>query len=126
MGTLRDVWARLKPLLEAAMKSKSAPNAKADLKKTTQVLQQFVSQFLPVMAELESAYKLKQQLDQKLGAASEKGIKLLQPMLQQVKAAHKDGFNADNSLEENLEGRLTEMYDRLRELRANRSQTQWD
>jgi len=126
MKTLRNVWGRLKPLLEAAIKSKSAPGAKADPKKTTLALQQFISRFAPVMAELEAAYKLKEQVDQRLAKASENGMKLLQPMLQQVIAAHKDGFNADGSLQDNMQGRLGEMIDRLKELKSYGCQVQWD
>jgi hypothetical protein len=52
-------------------------------------------------------------------------MKLLQPLLQQVDAAHKDGFNADNSLQENLDGRIGEMMDRMKDLRRDRSSVQW-
>lgn len=126
MGTLRSVWTRLKPLLEAAMRSKPAAGAKADPKKTAAAISQFMAHFATVMAELEAAYKLKAQLDAKLGKAAEDGLKLLKPLLQEVDNAHKGGFNADNSLQDNMDGRITEMIDRLRELQANRSQVQWD
>lgn len=126
MKTLRANWVRLKNLIEAAIKGKSVPGAKTDPKKTAQALQQFVSRFLSVMNDLEAAYKLKEQLDQKLVKASENGMNLLRPMLQQVKTAHKDGFNADNSLEADMEGAIDNMIDLLKELKSNRSQVQWD
>ena len=62
----------------------------------------------------------------KLRKASEEGLKLLQPILQQVDAAHKDGFNSDNSLQENVDGRLDEMTRLLKELKSNGCQVQWD
>jgi len=78
------------------------------------------------MAEFEDAYKLKAQVDVKLRKASEEGLKPLQPILQQVDAAHKDGFNPDNSLQENVDGRLDEMTRLLKELKSNGCQVQWD
>jgi len=87
MGTLRSAWTRLKAQLDAAMKSKPAAGAKADPKKTALAIQQFLSKFAAIMAEFEDAYKLKAQVDVKLRKASEEGLKLLQPILQQVDAA---------------------------------------
>jgi hypothetical protein len=126
MGTLRSAWTRLKAQLDAAMKSKPAAGAKADPKKTAAAIQQFLSKFAAIMAEFEDAYKLKAQVDVKLRKASEEGLKLLQPILQQVDAAHKDGFNPDNSLQENVDGRLDEVIRLLKELKSNGCQVQWD
>ncbi|HUB81194.1 MAG TPA: hypothetical protein VMB03_20470 [Bryobacteraceae bacterium] len=122
---MKGVWDRLKVQLQAAMKSKTAAGAKVDPKKTVQAIQQFMTQFAPVMAELESAFKLKTQADAAFAKAAEKGMKLVTPMLQQVQTAHKAGFNADSSLEENMEGRLGEMFDRLKELKQYGSEVQW-
>jgi hypothetical protein len=126
MGTLNGVWTRLKPLLEAAIKSKTPPDAKADPKKTAAAIQQFITQFAPVMAELEAIYKTRAQVNARFATTAEKGMKLLQPLLQQVDAAHKDGFNPDSSLQGNLDDRLSEMIDRLKELKSYGCQVQWD
>jgi hypothetical protein len=125
MGTMKSVWDRLKTQLQAGMKSKPTAGAKVDSKKTVQAIQQFMTQFAPVMSELESAFKLKTQADAAFAKAAEKGMKMVTPMLQQVKAAHQAGFNDDNSLEENMEGRLGEMFDRLKELKQYGSEVQW-
>jgi len=125
MGTMRGVWARLKPLLEAAMKSKVAPGSKTDPKKTATAIQQFITHFAPIMTELEAAFKMKAQANAKFAAVADQGMKLLQPILQQVDDAHKDGFNADNSLQSDLDGRLGEMIDRLKELKKYGSEVQW-
>jgi hypothetical protein len=125
MGTLNNVWNRLKALLDAAMKGKTAPGAKADPKKVAAAIHQFLTGFAAIMAEFEDIYKAKAKVDERLVAASDKAMKLLQPLLQQVDAAHKDGFNADNSLQENLDGRIGEMMDRMKDLRRDRSSVQW-
>ena len=115
----------MKALLQAAMKSKTTSGAKVDPKKTVLAIQQFMTQFAPIMAELESAFKLKAQADAAFARSAEKGMKLVTPMLQLVDAAHKAGFNDDNSLEEKMEGRLSEMFDRLKELKQYGSEVQW-
>jgi len=125
-GTLRGAWSRLKPLLEAAMKAKMAAGAKADQQKTNHAIDEFIRKFAPVMAEFENIYKAKEQLNNRFRAAADQGMKLLQPLQQQVEAAHKDGFNADSSLEENLEGRLSEVMGLLKELHSDGCGTQWD
>jgi hypothetical protein len=126
MGTLRDVWGRLKGLLDAALKAKLAPGAKADPAKTAAAVKQFMSQFASLMTELEANYKTKAQVDAKFRNIAERGIKLLQPFVQQVDAAHKLGFNPDNSQHDNLDGRLDEMLDRMKDLRKDGSGVQWD
>jgi len=126
MGTLRGVWTRLKALLEGAMKSDMAPGAKADPKKAAALVKQFMTQFAPLMAELEANYKVKAQVDAKFRNIAERGMKLIQPFTQQVDAAHKLGFNPDNSQHGNLDGRLSELMDRLTDLKKDGSQVQWD
>ena len=126
MGTLRSVWARLKPLLLAAMQSEAGPGAKADPKKSAALVKQFVAQFAAIMTELEAIYKVKAQVDARFKKTSEDGLKLLQPFLQQIDAAHKVGFNPDNTSQGNMDDRLGEMIDRLKELKSYGCQVQWD
>jgi hypothetical protein len=126
MGTLRSVWSRLKPLLLAAMQSEPGAGAKADPKKSAALVKQFMAQFASVMTELEAIYKVKAQVDARFKKTSDDGLKLLQPFLQQVDAAHKLGFNPDNSQHSNMDDRLGEMIDRLKELKSYGCQVQWD
>jgi len=125
MNTFRDAWARLKAQLDAAMKSKAAPGAKADPKKVAQAIQKFMSAFAPVMTDLDSAFKLKAQADAAFKKAGANGMNLVTPILQQVVAAHKDGFNADNTLQGNMEDRLDEVFRLLKELKQYGSEVQW-
>ena len=108
------------------MKGKAAAGSKADPKKTATAIQQFITGFAPIMAELEANYKTKKEVDAKFAKIADKGMQLLKPILLQVDAAHKDGFNADNSLQSDLDGRLGEMIDRLKELKSYGCQVQWD
>ena len=124
MGTLTNVWARLKPLLEAAMKSTAG--GKADPKKTAAAIQNFISHFAGVMSQMEAVYKKKAEVDASFKQVSEQGLKLLGPMLQQLDAAHKEGFNPNGSAHQALDERMGEMMDRLKELKQYGSQTQWD
>jgi hypothetical protein len=126
MGTLSGVWDRLKPLLEGAMKSGSEPGAKADPKKASATIQHFISQFEPVLKQFEAIYKKKKDVDASFKQTSEQGLKLLAPLLQQLDAAHKDGFNPNDSAHQSMDDRINEMIDRLKDLKQYGSQTQWD
>jgi hypothetical protein len=126
MGTLSGVWSRLKPLLEGAMKSTPAPEAKGDPKKAPAAIQHFISQFGGVMTQFETIYHKKKEVDESFKQASEQGLKLLEPLLQQLDAAHKNGFNPNSSAQQNMDDRIGEMIDRLKELKQYGSQTQWD
>jgi hypothetical protein len=126
MGTLSGVWDRLKPLLEGAMKSTPQAGSKVDQKKAAAAIQQFISQFGGVMTQMATIYQKKKEVDASFKEASEKGLKLLDPLLKQLDAAHKDGFNPNNSAHQNIDDRISEMMDRLKELKQYGSQTQWD
>jgi len=126
MGTIHDVWERLKALLASALQGKArAPNAKADPKKLATPVQQFTTKFLAALGEIDKAYKAKAQIEIGLKKAADDALKLTQALKQQIDAANKDGLT-EGQLRENLEGRLVEMTDRLKELKSLGFSVQWD
>jgi len=125
MGTINGVWERLKPLLDGAMKSTPQAGAKVDPKKASAAIQHFTSQFAGVLTQLDAIYKKKAEVDASFKVACDQGLKLLTPLLQQLDAAHKEGFNPNNSAHQNMDDRINEMIDRLKELRQYGSETQW-
>src|SRR5690348_18103928 len=93
MGTLRNVWDRLKALLAQALQGKGrAPGAKADPKRMASAVQQFTTHFQPVFAEIDKHYKAKAQIEASLKTSADQALKLVQALKQQVTAADKDGF----------------------------------
>ena len=58
--------------------------------------------------------------------AAEKGLAIVQAFTKEIDAAHKDGFNPDNTLQGNIDDRLSEMTDRLNDLKRDGTQVQWD
>jgi hypothetical protein len=116
---------QLKALLDKAIKSNPGPGAKADPKKTAAMIHDFMTKFAPMMAEMEAIFKMKAEVDAKFKKPADKGMNLLTPFLQQVDAAHKLGFNPDNSLQGDLDGRITEVFDLMKELKQYGSEVQW-
>ena len=126
MGTLSGVWTRLKAPLETAKKSTVASGGKADPKKSAHAIEQFLAKFAPVMAEFDNIYKEKAKVDASFRSAAEKGLAIVQAFTKEIDAAHKDGFNPDNTLQGNIDDRLSEMTDRLNDLKRDGTQVQWD
>jgi len=126
MGTLRNVWARLKALLALAALGKArAASATADPKKMASLVQQFTTRFLPLFAQIESHYKQKAQIEAKLKKTVDEALKLTQALKQQIDAANKNGFT-EGRVREDLDGRLEEITDRLKDLKKDGFQVQWD
>ena len=119
MHTLRDLWNLLKPLLEAAMKSKPAEGSHTDPKK---IAGEALQKFTPVMAELEKIYKLKAQVDEQLRKAAEKGMNILTPAW---KATQNDDFSSDKQSAKDLNDKLGLMINDLKELKSYGTQVQW-
>ena len=114
MGTLRNVWNRLKALLDSAVRGKP-PAAKADPQLTAAV-QQFTTNFLRAFAQIEKQYKDKAAIEADLKKSTAEALKLVQTLKQKVAVVG----------DSDLDGRVDEMADRLKELNRDGFQVQWD
>jgi hypothetical protein len=126
MGTLTNVWKRLSDFFALAVQGKGrAANAKVDAKKVNAAVQKFNQEFQPVLAEIEKHYKAHKTVQDALKKTSEGGFKLVQALKTQIVAANKDGYT-QGDLKDDLEGRLSELSDRLKDLKEDGFRVPWD